>query len=127
MAFGYWQLAVGGEGIMDKTRLCEMLGVACDGTIRIDGLRVEGWGGQIVLDCSYRHPQADAIPFQIVLLDCREIQWRVYAHASRAETLPAALVNIKLGTDGHRKPLSLLTDAFGLTVLYGEMKIKHDF
>jgi len=39
-------------------------------------------------------------------------------------TLPAtAIVNLRLGTAGQRKPLQVLTDAFALTVHYGTLSI----
>lgn len=66
-------------------------------------------------------------PFTLQLDDCREIQWRVYAHLKHPEdqTLPTAtFVNLRLGSDNHRKPLHLLTDFFGLTVSYGALRLE---
>jgi hypothetical protein len=68
-----------------------------------------------------------SVPFDIYLSDCREHQWRVYAHLKHPEdqTLPTAtFVNLRLGSDNHRKPLHLLTDFFGLTVSYGQLRLE---
>jgi hypothetical protein len=113
---------------MDKSKLCEKLGVQQGGMFHVQHLHVGGWGNGLVLDCLYEPPESGAasVPFQIKLDDCRDIQWRVYAHLRHPEdqTLPTAtVVNVRLGTGGHRKPLHLLTDFFGLTVNYGTMDI----
>lgn len=113
--------------LMDKPKLCDLLGARYYGTFWVRDVHLRDWGSDLVLDCSYDPGQPDApIPFQIMLQDCREIQWRVYAHLKHLEdmTLPAAeLVNIALGTENHHKPLNLLTDSFGLTVLYGGLQV----
>ncbi|MBI5671120.1 MAG: hypothetical protein HZC41_24250 [Chloroflexi bacterium] len=111
---------------MDKPKLCDLLGARYYGTFWVRDVRMQDWGSDLVLDCSYEPGEPDApIPFRLTLHDCREIQWRVYAHLKHPEdtTLPAELVNVALGAGNHHKPLNLLTDSFGLTVLYGELQV----
>lgn len=104
---------------MDKAKLAEALGVESHGGFHISGFQLSNWGNNLILTGEYIGEPA--IPFQIRLEDCRELQWRVYAHAAAQPS--AALVNLRLGTDQHRKPLVMLTDAFGLTVLYGQITL----
>jgi hypothetical protein len=86
------------------------------------------WGGEIVFACLYEPgAPADPIPFQLVLTDCRDIQWRVYAHLKPPEdrSLPAtSKVNVHLGSSEHRKPLHMLTDSFGITVSYQTLTVE---
>jgi hypothetical protein len=113
---------------MDKVRLSEMLGLQPTGTFQVKAIALDGWGSTLTLDCLYEVPSPAAItPFTLHLMDCRELQWRVYAHLKHPEdqTLPTAtLVNLRLGSDNHRKPLHLLTDFFGLTVNYGTLRLE---
>jgi hypothetical protein len=116
---------------MDKVALAEKLGAQPGGLFHIKHLQLGGWGSHLVLECSYELPggNTNMIPFRIELDDCRDMQWRVYAHLRHPEdqTLPTAtVVNVRLGMGGHRKPLHLLTDFFGLTVSYGAMQLKRD-
>ena len=113
---------------MDKIRLSEMLGLQQPGTFQIKAIALDGWGSTLKLDCLYESSTpAQITPFILRLNDCRELQWRVYAHLKHPEdqTLPTAtLVNLRLGSDNHRKPLHLLTDFFGLTVSYGTLRLE---
>jgi hypothetical protein len=113
---------------MDKLTLCERLNVRPYGTFWVTELHIFDWGAEIMLDCQYDPGAPDAlVAFRLILRDCRDLNWRVYAHLKHPEdtTLPATLlVNIRLGHDQHHKPFNLLTDAFGLTVLYGALAIE---
>lgn len=113
---------------MDRQALAERLGVHPYGAYWVNAVNLMGWGSDVTFDCLYEPgAPAENISFQIVLNDCRELHWRVYAHLKAMEdrTLPAAsLVNIHLGTAGHRKPLHILTDSFGLSVSYGTITIQ---
>jgi hypothetical protein len=111
---------------MDKGRLAEMIGAAAGANFWVREIHLFNWGHELVLDCLYDAPTG-GLSFQLTVRDCREMQWRVYAHLRHAEdrTLPATmLVNLRLGSAAHRKPLHLLTEAFGLTVLYGELVVQ---
>ncbi len=111
---------------MDKAKLSELLGASEGGSFLIKAIALDRWGSSLIFDCSYE--VADRLAnFTLKLDDCREIQWRVYAHLKHPEdqTLPTAtLVNLRLGSDNHRKPMHLLTDFFGLTVSYGTLRLE---
>lgn len=113
---------------MDKVRLSEMLGLQPLGTFQVKSVALGGWGSSLNLDCLYELASPSTpFTFTMQLDDCREIQWRVYAHLKHPEdqTLPTAtFVNLRLGSDNHRKPLHLLTDFFGLTVSYGALRLE---
>lgn len=111
---------------MDKARLIDLLGCQQGGTIQVKSIMLEGWGSGLKFDCLYDLAKTITV-FTLQLDDCREIQWRVYAHLKHPEdqTLPTAtFVNLRLGSDNHRKPLHLLTDFFGLTVSYGALRLE---
>lgn len=115
---------------MDKLKIAEMLGAHPYGAFWVKDIHLFQWGGEVVLECLYE-PGAPAapIPFQLVLHDCRDLQWRAYVHLKHPEdrTLPAtSIVNVRLGSADHRKPLHLLTDSFGLTVSYGALRVAKD-
>ncbi len=123
---------------MDKLRLLELLNITPTrvyiergleqpgGQFLVTGLELRGWGSELRLNGGYEEAGLETRHFTIHLSDCRELQWRVYAHLKHPEdvTLPVShLVNLRLGSDSHRKPLHLLTDFFGLTVSYGSLTI----
>ena len=111
---------------MDKSKLSDLLGESQEGKFLIKAIALDSWGSSLTFDCSYE-VAGITTNFTLKLDDCREIQWRVYAHLKHPEdqTLPTAtLVNLRLGSDNHRKPLHLLTDFFGLTVSYGKLRLE---
>ncbi len=111
---------------MDKALLSERLGIAPGGNFQVKDITLGGWGSSLIFDCLCEVDGAVTL-FTLKLEDCREIQHRVYAHLMHPEdqTLPTAtFVNLRLGSDNHRKPLHLLTDFFGLTVSYGKLQIE---
>lgn len=113
---------------MDQAKLCEAIGTQPGGTFFISEMKFLNWGQEIAFGGSYKLPDSGLVAhFQIRLQDCRDLQWRVYAHLNAAGNLttpPAALVNLRLGTNQHRKPFQMLTDSFGITILYGELVIQ---
>ncbi len=112
---------------MDKLKLSALIGAQPDGTFTVNSIQVDSWGRTLRLDCAYALGSSEPeVRFTMMLDDCRELQWRVYAHLKHPEdqTLPmATLVNVRLGAQGHHKPLHLLTDFFGLTVNYGTLTV----
>jgi hypothetical protein len=105
---------------MPVDNLTSSLQIPDESTIVLLGLRVEDWGRTLVLPARFRTPDGVEGAFTITLTDCREMRWRLYAH-HQAEG--AALVDFALGTPQHRKPANVLSEAFGLTVLYGACHI----
>jgi len=112
---------------MDRQKIADHLGVHPYGAFWIKDIHLFNWAYEVIFECLYEPgAPADPISFQMVLTDCRDLQWRVYAHLRHAEeALPAtSLVNVRLGTEHHRKPLHILTDAFGLSISYGTLVIQ---
>ena len=113
---------------MDKMKIAELLGAHPYGAFWVRDVHLFGWGSEIVFACLYEPgAPAEPIPFQLVLHDCRDIQWRVYAHLKPPEdrSLPAtSMVNVHLGSSDHRKPLHILTDSFGITVSYQTLMVE---
>src|SRR3569832_1054100 len=113
---------------MDKAKLSDLLGIAQGGLFQVKTIALDHWGSSLTFDCSCEVGNI-ITSFTLKLEDCREIQWRVYAHLKHPEdqTLPTAtFVNLRLGSDNHRKPLHLLTDFFGLTVSYGTLRLEKE-
>lgn len=113
---------------MDKDTLAERLGAQPGGDFQVHSIQPVQWGHELLIEFSYvPKPGMKPIAFHIHLRDCRELQWRLYAHLRAPEDqslTTATLVNILLGRDNHRKPMNILTDFFGLTASYGEMTIQ---
>ncbi|MBZ0275373.1 MAG: hypothetical protein K8I60_04480 [Anaerolineae bacterium] len=108
---------------MDRSMIARVLDAWPSGAFWIDAVQVLDWGARLVFDCRYQPDGTDKMmTFQLVLNDCRDLRWRVYAHSGGSG--PVTLVDIRLGTDQHRKPANILTDSFGLTVLYGSQEVK---
>lgn len=105
---------------MDLERLAEMLAIAPESTVVVLGLDVSDWGRALRLPCRYTTPDGAMGAFDLVFDDCREMRWRLYTHY-QGET--PALVDLAFGTDAHRKPATILTDAFGISLLYGELRV----
>ena len=71
---------------------------------------------------------ADTMPFHLHFLDCRETRWQIYSHLqdeSKPAFPPTELVNFKLGRTQHRSPAHLLTEHFGLSLVYGELELHY--
>ncbi|MGQ9889735.1 MAG: hypothetical protein ACUVSX_14795 [Aggregatilineales bacterium] len=115
---------------MDKLTLCEMLDAPPHGVFTVTDLLPHQWGAELVFDCLYQPPgQSEPLPFFLILKDCRDMRWRIYAHLKPPDdqTLPqATLVNLRLGAGNHHKPLHLLTDFFGISVSYGDLVLRKD-
>ena len=75
------------------------------------------WGQTLVFDISAGTAETFALRFD----DCREMRWRIYAHESGGEE--TAIVDFAAGRDSHRSPAQVLTERFGLSLVYGEMSV----
>ena len=105
---------------MDLDRLTTSLSIPPESTIVVLGLDLSDWGRVLRLPCRYTTPTGETGAFALVFDDCREMRWRLYTHY-QGET--PALVDLAFGTDAHRKPATILTDAFGLSLLYGAYRV----
>ncbi|MCA9905329.1 MAG: hypothetical protein KC547_15840 [Anaerolineae bacterium] len=105
---------------MDLARLTEVLTIPAESTFVVLGLDVQDWGRVLRLPCRYTTPDGASGAFALIFDDCREMRWRLYTHY-QGDT--PALVDLTLGTAAHRKPAHILTDAFGISLLYGEFRV----
>ena len=105
-------------------QLLALLGAPPGGTVIIRELRVDAWGRDLALGCVYRGMDGDETHFRLILADCRELTWRIYAVGDPHAETP--LVDVALGRGGHRSPARLLAGAFGLTAIYGELRVTPD-
>ena len=75
------------------------------------------WGRTLVFDISAGAAGTFALRFD----DCREMRWRIYAHETEGEV--TAIVDFAPGRDAHRSPAQVLTERFGLSLVYGEISV----
>ena len=75
------------------------------------------WGRTLVFDISAGAAGTFALRFD----DCREMRWRIYAHETAGEHTP--IVDFAAGRDAHRSPAQVLTERFGLSLVYGELRV----
>jgi hypothetical protein len=53
--------------------------------------------------------------------DCREMRWRLYTHETQGGETP--VIDFAPGRDAHRSPAQMLTGRFGVSLVYGEMRV----
>jgi hypothetical protein len=100
--------------------ILDALGAEPGGKLVIRQLDVNDWGRTLRLHCTY-YETSRSLAFEWTFADCRELKWRVYVHD--APGLEAVVVGLAPGRGEHRSPAQLLTDVFGLSLVYGEMRI----
>lgn len=105
---------------MDLIVLNQLLAIPAESTFVVLGLDVQDWGRVLRLPCRYTTPSGDSGAFDLMFDDCREMRWRLYTHY-QGDT--PALVDLAFGTAAQRKPAHILTDAFGVSLLYGEYRV----
>ena len=107
---------------MDRHDLLTLLDLESDKAVHIRGMKLIMWGQHLIFECV-----TDDLKFELHLSDCRELKWQVYTHqVSDLAFPPTPLVNFLVGQGRHRKPCYLLTEHFGLTVLYGKLYAWHE-
>jgi hypothetical protein len=122
----------------DLEKLFTALGLPTDSRLMINRLDTLGWGHVLHFQCVALHPDADAAdtldaahaetatPLTLHFDDCRELRWQLYTHALRVSETPfprTEVINFSIGQSRHRKPALLLSDHFGLTVVYNTLEI----
>lgn len=109
-------------GGMDQHKITDILNLPPGSLITLTSLQVALWGQDLLFD-----GESEAVPFRLILRDCRDVRWQLYAHMQvegRPPFPPANIANFSAGRDQHRSPLRLLTDYFGLSVSYGQLIIE---
>jgi hypothetical protein len=62
-------------------------------------------------------------PFEMVFTRCREVHLEYLNDEPQSEPeVETALIGISLGEEGHRSPAVITTNAFELSILYGEFQ-----
>ncbi|GAB5492586.1 MAG: hypothetical protein Phog2KO_28010 [Phototrophicaceae bacterium] len=92
--------------------------------IRFTALSMRMWGRELHFSCV-----AESLAFNLNFLDCREMRWQIYTHLqddNNPAFPPTELANFKLGRNQHRSPAHLLTEHFGLSLVYGALELHHD-
>jgi hypothetical protein len=95
------------------------LGVEPDALLIIRALDVLDWGRTLRFTGA-----GGGTIFTLTFGDCRDIEWRVFAHS--APSADTAIADFAPGRDNHRSPAHLLTDSFGVKVVYGTLAIRQE-
>jgi len=118
---------------MDKARIIETLGLVSGGGFSVTDIQMAQWGRDLIFECLYRTvgmkvAPDDPVVFHLVFHDCRDIKYRVYAHIGAHEqgkiTSVADVAEISLGQGNHRRDANILTNHFGVTISYGDVRIE---
>ena len=112
--------------VMDKSHLLQQLDIASDSRIYLHHLKLILWGRALDFTCQAQSAEGIKQTFSLTFLDCRDMRWQLYSHIPSEETIQfpvTELVNFRIGRDQHRSACHILTEHFGLSLYYGEMKI----
>ncbi|GAB4514449.1 MAG: hypothetical protein OHK0046_16560 [Anaerolineae bacterium] len=120
---------------MDRQRIVEVLGLVSGGDFTVTDIQMVQWGRDVIFECAYQTIAPDNTPdqpvtFRLIFHDCREIKYKVYAHISLHEhgeiTQTADIADLLLGQGNHRRDANILTNCFGATLSYGDVRIEKD-
>lgn len=120
---------------MDKIKIIEALGLVTGGGMSVTDIQMVQWGRDLIFECLYLTvpegaPPDDPVMFRLIFRNCREIRYRVYAHIGIHEqgqvTPTADVVELSLGHGNHRRDANILTNHFGVTISYGEVRVERD-
>lgn len=94
-----------------------LLNVETTNALMLRAVQWLDWGRTLVFEISAGEAGTCDLRFD----DCREIRWRIYAHETEGAETP--IVDFAAGRDAHRSPAQILTERFGVWLIYGEMHI----
>jgi hypothetical protein len=109
---------------MESNPILSALNLPHINPIRFTSLQMRMWGRDLRFSC-----KAGLVEFKLQYTDCREMRWQVYTHLKDEQNPafpPTELVNIKIGRNQHRSPSHLLTEHFGLSLVYGELDLIYE-
>jgi hypothetical protein len=108
---------------MNRPTILRLLHLDENSPIQIISLETHLWGRDLIF-----HSKAEAQTFRLCFLECSEARWRHYLHheASPAPFIPTELLNLKLGRSQGRSPAQILSEHFGLSLVYGEAWLEWD-
>src|SRR5690606_8139362 len=115
---------------MDKSKIIDALGLVSGGGMSITDIQMVQWGRDLIFECLYLTLPDEPVIFRLIFQNCREIRYRVYAHIGFHEqgqvTPTADVVELALGHGNHRRDANILTNHFGVTISYGELRVERD-
>ncbi len=91
-------------------------------TSLIKRIDVKLWGKEVMIHCLY-DPVARQ-PYVLIFKNCREIHWNIYGEDADLQASETDLIGFLLGRDNYRKPATINTNLFELSVLYGDFEIQ---
>lgn len=94
-----------------------------DTVIQLTALKMIMWGRELHFSGT-----AGKMSFELYFRDCREMRWQIYSHLQDENNPafpPTNLANFKLGRNQHRSPAHLLTEHFGLSLVYGALELHY--
>lgn len=106
---------------MDQYVILDTLGLKPPTPIQFTNLMMGVWGRDLKFMA-----QAGTTQFGLHFLDCRETRWQLYTHNQHDDNPPfpiTELVNFKQGRGQHRSPAHLLSDHFGVSIVYGALQL----
>lgn len=108
---------------MNRPLILRLLNLAENSPIQIVNLESHLWGRDLLFVC-----HAEKLNFRLAFLECSEARWRHYLHheASNEAFIPTELLNFKLGRSQGRSPAQILSEHFGLSLVYGEAWLEWD-
>lgn len=108
---------------MNRPIILQHLDISEDSPIHVLSLETRLWGRDLLFNC-----RAADREFRLCFLEISESRWRHYLHheASHLPYLPTELLNFKLGRSEGRSPAQILTEHFGLSLIYGAAWLEWD-
>ena len=106
---------------MDRHIILDQMGLAPVTSLFFTGLTFQQWGRDLLFAV-----EADQQHFEVTFHDCREMKWQIYTH--QVSDNPIAFprsewVNFRIGRDQHRSPAHILSEHFGLSLVYGALSV----
>lgn len=108
---------------MDRIHILEQLALPSMTPIYLTELTLRQWGRDLIFFC-----EADDTQFTVTFSDCRETKWQIYTHMQdTGNNFPRSQwVNFRMGRDQHRSPAHILSEHFGLSLVYGKMVVEKE-
>lgn len=107
----------------DKEKIIRALSLPMTSTIYFTALEMIVWGRDLQFHCLAQN-DSESRAFLLGFSDCRETRWQLYSHM-QAEDKPAfpktEWVNFRQGRSQHRSPAHILSEHFGLSLVYGHL------
>ncbi len=91
----------------------------------VSDVNVTGWGSEVTVSCLY-NPLDSPKPYQLVFVDCCEIQWQTIELKDVKEST-ADLIGFSAGAEAHQKAAVITTNIFEISIVYGKLVVRKDW